>query len=197
MDTIINFDSLDAVFLYIAAFFGAFIVAVWLSLIIWTYRDIRSRSRDRVLQILSTLIVALLTIPGMVVYLILRPKSTLDETYQKTLEEEALLTAIESKNICPGCSAELRDDWQICAFCHTRIKKICVECSRLLELPWQICPYCATPTPGSPHTVVELEEDLPPDDTEPSDDEVDVIDDSVEHSFESNELTDDKIEEEN
>ena len=30
----------------ILAFMGAFMVALWLSMIIWTFKDVRSRSRD-------------------------------------------------------------------------------------------------------------------------------------------------------
>jgi len=166
MDPIIDLNSLDEVFVYISAFFGAFLVALWLSSVFWTYRDIRSRSRDRIIQIVSAIIVAVLTLPGLAIYLILRPKGTLDETYQKTLEEEALLTEIESRKVCPGCGSVIHADWQICAYCHTRIKKICSHCGQLLELPWQMCPYCATPTPGSPHSVIELEEEIPEESSE-------------------------------
>jgi hypothetical protein len=65
MDSILDLSSLDRVFLYLSAFLGAFIVALWLGFIFWTHRDIRSRSQDRSIQILSTLIVALLTLPGL------------------------------------------------------------------------------------------------------------------------------------
>jgi RNA polymerase subunit RPABC4/transcription elongation factor Spt4 len=155
MQPFIDLDSLGEIFIYLSAFFGAFLAALWLSLIFWTYRDIRSRTRDRAIQILATLLVALMTIPGLALYLILRPKITLFEAYQRTLEEEALLSEIESRKVCPGCGSVIQRDWQVCAYCHTRIQKVCTHCGRLLELPWQICPYCSTPVPGSPHDVVE------------------------------------------
>jgi len=187
MDSILDLSSLDRVFLYLSAFLGAFIVTLWLSFIFWTYRDIRSRSQDRAIQILSTLIVALLTLPGLLIYLILRPKETLDETYQKTLEEEALLASIESRNVCPGCGAVVQSDWQVCAYCHTRIRKICTSCGRYLELPWQMCPYCATPVPGSPDTILERDEELP-------EEVMDASDDVLEDSYSSMDVIDDKLE---
>ena len=49
--------------LVLAAFAGAFIVALWVALIIWTYRDIRSRHRDRLVHILAAVLVALLNLP--------------------------------------------------------------------------------------------------------------------------------------
>jgi RNA polymerase subunit RPABC4/transcription elongation factor Spt4 len=165
MEPFIDFDSLGEVFVYLSAFFGAFLAAFWLSLIFWTYRDIRSRTRDRIIHVLASALVTLLNLPGLLIYLILRPKATLVEAYQRTLEEEALLTEIETRRVCPGCGSTIDQDWQICAYCHTRIQKVCTTCGRLLELPWQICPYCATPIPGSPHTVIEIEEEPSLDDS--------------------------------
>ena len=77
--------------LVLTAFGGAFLAALWISLVVWTYRDIRTRARDPLVQTLATLLVAVLNLPGVLVYLILRPTRTLEEEYQKTLEEEALL----------------------------------------------------------------------------------------------------------
>src|SRR5574337_1408384 len=94
-----NLDSLTDYILVSVAFFGAFLSALWLSLIIWTFRDMRARSRDVFAQILAALVVALLTLPGLVVYLILRPPRTLAETYEQSLEEEALLQEIDRKSV--------------------------------------------------------------------------------------------------
>ncbi|OQX64598.1 MAG: hypothetical protein B6I38_07440 [Anaerolineaceae bacterium 4572_5.1] len=134
--------------LALTGFGGAFLAALWVSLVIWTYRDIRNRARDQLAQILSTLLVGLLNLPGVLVYLVLRPPRTLEEEYQRTLEEEALLAAIEDQSLCPGCERRVKDDWKICPNCQTKLKKNCHECGKLMELPWNICPYCGTPEPG-------------------------------------------------
>lgn len=134
--------------LVITGFGGAFIAALWVSLVIWTYRDIKSRARDNLVFILAPLVVALLSLPGFLIYLVLRPQSTLEEEYQKTLEEEALLQAIEDQPVCPGCERQISSDWQICPNCQTKLRKPCQKCGKLMELPWNICPYCATPEYG-------------------------------------------------
>jgi RNA polymerase subunit RPABC4/transcription elongation factor Spt4 len=134
--------------LILTAFGGAFLAALWLSLVVWTYRDIRTRTRDPLLQTLATLLVTVLNLPGVVVYMILRPPRTLEEDYQHTLEEEALLQALEDLPLCPGCERRVRDEWQVCPNCHTKLKKPCHNCTRLMELPWNICPFCGTPAPG-------------------------------------------------
>jgi RNA polymerase subunit RPABC4/transcription elongation factor Spt4 len=158
-----SFDPtfLSNLLLILTGFGGAFIAALWIALVIWTYRDIRSRARDPLVQILSTLLVAVLNLPGILVYLILRPQRTLEEEYQRTLEEEALLQVLEDLPLCPGCERRVKDDWQVCPNCHTKLKKACNECGKLMELSWNLCPYCGTPAPGMRHdTAVSMEEAL-------------------------------------
>ena len=130
-------------------FAAAFLAALWLSLIFWTFRDIRSRSRDPFMRILAVIIVALLSLPGVLVHLILRPTRTLEEDYQHTLEEEALLQSLEDAALCPGCSRHVQKDWVACPNCHVKLKKTCSHCGKAIELPWELCPYCGNPVPGA------------------------------------------------
>ena len=146
--------------LVLTAFGGAFLAALWVALVIWTYRDIRARARDPLVQILSALLVAVLSLPGVLVYLILRPARTLEEEYQHTLEEESLLQALEELPLCPGCERRVKDDWQVCPNCHTKLKKECQHCGKLMELPWNICPYCGTPVPGMRQESIDMDEAL-------------------------------------
>jgi RNA polymerase subunit RPABC4/transcription elongation factor Spt4 len=134
--------------LVLTGFTGAFLAALWVALAIWTYRDIRSRARDRLVHFLATLLVAVLNLPGILVYLVLRPPRTLEQEYQQTLEEEALLQSIEDQPVCPGCERHVEEDWMICPTCQTKLRKSCQECGKLMEITWNICPYCGTPAPG-------------------------------------------------
>jgi RNA polymerase subunit RPABC4/transcription elongation factor Spt4 len=120
------------------------LTAFWLAMVIWVYRDMRSRSRDLIAQLGMSLMVAILTLPGLLIYLFLRPRETLGEAYERSLEEEALLQEIEEKPTCPGCSQRVEDKWQACPHCFTRLKKPCSHCHQMLDLSWQLCPYCAT-----------------------------------------------------
>jgi RNA polymerase subunit RPABC4/transcription elongation factor Spt4 len=129
-----------------AALFAAFLTAVWISVVIWAFRDIRARSRDIFAQILATLMVLiffpLFPFPGLILYLFLRPRESLAEVYERSLEEEALLQGIEERLACPGCNRRIEEDYMICPTCHTRLKKACPACGHLLHLRWNICPYC-------------------------------------------------------
>jgi RNA polymerase subunit RPABC4/transcription elongation factor Spt4 len=150
MQSILN--NLGAILLVVVAFLGAFLVALWVSLIIWTFRDARARSRDPFAQLLAALMAAIFGPLGMFIFLILRPHETLAEAYERSLEEEALLQDIEERLVCPGCKQTVQDDFQLCPSCHTRLKKVCPSCGELLRLRWNICPYCGT-SPSAPHMV--------------------------------------------
>lgn len=134
----------EDIILAITVYAGLIVIAFWLALVIWTFRDMRARSRDTLAQLGMALLVAVLTVPGLLIYLLLRPRETLSEAYERSLEEEALLQNIEDKPKCPGCSQRVQDNWQACPHCHTRLKKPCVRCGNMLELSWQLCPYCAS-----------------------------------------------------
>jgi len=139
----------------VLAFGGAFFIALWLSLIIWTYRDVRSRSRDVFAIILATLMVVIFGPLGLILYFLLRPPVTLAELYERSLEEEALLQDLEERPRCPDCSRQVKDEWILCPDCHTTLKKICPNCHNGLHLSWNVCPFCgthvATPAAGHDH----------------------------------------------
>jgi RNA polymerase subunit RPABC4/transcription elongation factor Spt4 len=155
-------SALSNFFLILTAWAAAFLAALWLSLVFWAYRDIKSRARDPLARILAVLVVAVLFLPGIVIYLILRPRLTLEEEYQQTLEEEALLQSIEESPICPGCGRRVKDNWLVCPNCHTKLRKTCHHCGRLMELPWNLCPFCGNPAPGMRREHLTLDEALRP-----------------------------------
>ena len=134
---------------------GAVFTAFWLGTIIWTYKDTRARSRDPLASVAASLMVAVLPFAGVVVYLMLRPHETLADAYERSLEEEALLQEIEEKPACPGCGRSVKHEWQVCPYCHTKLKKPCFHCGQVLELSWNICPYCATPQVGYAEQTLE------------------------------------------
>ena len=142
-DTLLNYITTGFII------FLALFVALWMSLIVWAYRDMRLRSRDLFAQILTVLVVTLLPVIGILIYLILRPTETLAEAFERSLLEETLLQEIENKPHCPGCSRQVQKEWQICPYCHVRLKRQCFNCQELVEMQWSVCPFCATEQPSN------------------------------------------------
>jgi RNA polymerase subunit RPABC4/transcription elongation factor Spt4 len=161
-----NWNNVSLVVLGLSAAISALLVGLWVSLVIWTFRDMRARSRDAFAQLLAALMVLVLGPAGAILYLLLRPRETLAEKYERSLEEEALLQDIEERQICPGCKQPIESDYMLCPVCHTRLRQACVHCGRLIHPRWGTCPYCATsqkPVPGvdkAGHvTLLDLEEE--------------------------------------
>jgi RNA polymerase subunit RPABC4/transcription elongation factor Spt4 len=121
-----------------------FFVVFWLSTVMWTFRDIRARTQDSLSQIMSTVLAAVFPIAGLLIYMILRPRQTLAEIYERQLEEESLLAEMTERQTCNNCHARVESDFQICPSCGQKLKRSCPKCERLLELRWMFCPYCAT-----------------------------------------------------
>ena len=138
--------TIDAIiargFQLLLALTGAYTIALWFALIVWTFRDIEARSRSVVAQLFSTLLVVLFFVPGALIYFLLRPKETLDETFGRALEEEYLLQDLEDLRLCPTCHRPVQDDFVACPHCFTELRHTCHSCNRLVDVSWSICAYC-------------------------------------------------------
>jgi RNA polymerase subunit RPABC4/transcription elongation factor Spt4 len=124
------------------AVIGAITAALIGGLTIWAFRDIRSRTRDILVQILATVMVGVVPIAGILVYFMLRPRETLAEGYVRALEEESLLASIEHQEFCPSCGRRVDADMVFCPTCHTKLRNPCPHCGRAVHLSWDLCPYC-------------------------------------------------------
>jgi len=134
---------------------GTWLLLLWLSIIVWVYRDIRERTRDLGLQVLAVFVVMMFfpafNIPGLALYLMMRPRETLEEAYARSLEEEALLREIGDEGLCPSCRRFVERSWRVCPFCQTQLKDVCVECQQLLSFNWVVCPFCTAERKGAAH----------------------------------------------
>lgn len=136
---------------------GLWVVLLWLAIIVWTYRDVRSRTRDPLLQVLAIFLVLMFFIPGLALYLLVRPQETLEEGYARSLEEEALLREIGEEGACPTCRRFVERDFLVCPFCQAHLKEVCTSCGRLLSFTWLACPYCGTARPSVAEAVAPSE----------------------------------------
>jgi RNA polymerase subunit RPABC4/transcription elongation factor Spt4 len=138
-------QQIDAIIQIAMALVGAYVAALWFCLIVWTFRDIQKRSGDVFVQILATLLVLLFNVPGLILYLILRPPESLNDAHARGLAEAALTQEIAAQAACPRCRASIDADFRICPVCQTALRQPCPGCARLVRLDWVACPYCTRP----------------------------------------------------
>jgi RNA polymerase subunit RPABC4/transcription elongation factor Spt4 len=132
---------------------GTYVIVMWVASIYWTYRDSGARSRDPWVQLLSTSAVAVFNFPGLLLYLILRPKLTLAERYEQQLEAEALLHEIQDQPTCPRCRRGVERDFLACPYCGTSLRVACERCSKALAFGWVICPFCGAERQQAPRPI--------------------------------------------
>jgi RNA polymerase subunit RPABC4/transcription elongation factor Spt4 len=125
-----------------------YVAVLWVTLVFWAYRDIRQRSRDPIVQFVAVLLVLVFFLPGHWIYLILRPRYTLTELYERSLEEEALLQDLEDQKACPTCKRRVQDEFLLCPSCRTHLKEPCRQCTKPLSYAWVSCPYCGMEKPA-------------------------------------------------
>jgi RNA polymerase subunit RPABC4/transcription elongation factor Spt4 len=137
--------SLEATLRLAGMLILAYVLILWLGAIVWVYRDIRNRTNDQTSQLIAVLLVALFNLPGLMVYLVIRPQSTMADAYERSLEAEALLHELQlSATACQGCHRPIEDDFNICPHCRTVLREPCRNCGKAIRTSWNACPYCAT-----------------------------------------------------
>ena len=123
----------------------AYVLVLWLSAIVWVYRDVRTRIADDVSQWIAVLLVAVFNVPGLIVYLVIRPQATIADAYERSLEAEAIVHELQmTANSCQNCRRPIEDDFHVCPHCRTNLREACRNCGRAVRTSWVTCPYCAT-----------------------------------------------------
>lgn len=144
--------SLEATLKLIGAIFASYAIVLWVSAVVWTYRDVRTRTGDPLSQAVAVLLVGLFNLPGLIVYLVIRPQETIADAYERSLEAEAILHELQlDSNACQTCRRPVEMDFNVCPYCKTLLREPCKACSRAIRTNWLACPYCAVDrTPQRP-----------------------------------------------
>lgn len=122
----------------------AYVLALWFAMVLWTYRDAKARTVNQQAQAGAVALVALANVPGLLLYLALRPPDQLAESFNRQLEAEAFLHEIEKADACPSCGRSIAEAFVACPYCRARLQEPCAACGRNLRNGWTLCPYCGT-----------------------------------------------------
>ncbi len=124
---------------------GLYWAALWLAVTFWAARDARIRSGSWTFSMAAVLLVGLGSLPGLAVYMLIRPRSTQRQRYLRTLQEEALQRLLSEEEHCPACKRVVRSEYLVCPACLMQLKRSCHACSKPLSEDWQVCPFCMVP----------------------------------------------------
>jgi len=125
-----------------------YVLLLWLGTAYWAFRDMQARTENPLLPYFAAGLIIFFTpvlfIFAVVLYLIVRPRETLAEVYERSLAEETLLAEVEKNQLCPVCRDRVESDWLVCPNCRTRLHRVCPSCNRLAEPSWPLCAYCGS-----------------------------------------------------
>jgi hypothetical protein len=125
-----------------------YVLLLWLGTAYWAFRDMQARTENPLLPYFAAGLIIFFTpvlfIFAVVLYLIVRPRETLAEVYERSLAEETLLAEVEKNQLCPVCRDRVESDWLVCPNCRTRLHRVCPSCNRLAEPSWSLCAYCGS-----------------------------------------------------
>lgn len=123
-----------------------YVVLLWLGTAYWAFRDMQARTENPILPYFAAALIIfftpLLFVFAVILYLIVRPRETMAEVYERSLAEESLLAEVERNELCPVCRDRIETDWLVCPNCRTRLHRVCPGCNRLADPTWPLCAYC-------------------------------------------------------
>jgi hypothetical protein len=139
----VNFDFVIKGLVILFIFF-------WVIVIGWVWTDAGERSTNISFKVLSALLVAILNIPGLIIYLIIRPKQTIAEIYWSDLERRYLKYETAELGDCYECGFQLQPGFVNCPNCSAVIKVKCDGCGVFIDKDWRYCPFCSAKNNSNP-----------------------------------------------
>jgi len=124
---------------------------IWIAILVWVIKDINNRTSSILLQIISILIILILTPFGVFIYLLIRPGKTLFEKYYEEIEDNLDMISefvedktkdLEKRNHCSECHTPVSLDFKFCPNCKSNLKVECGGCKKDILEGWKVCPYC-------------------------------------------------------
>jgi double zinc ribbon protein len=162
-----------------------YVVLLWLGTAYWAFRDMQARTENPILPYFAAALIIfftpLLFMFAVVLFLIVRPRETLAEVYERSLAEESLLAEVEKNELCPVCRDRVDAEWLVCPNCRTRLHRVCPTCNRLAEPSWPLCAFCGTDFGREPR-MTRSRGTVPVATIAPPDDDASAADATAEHA---------------
>lgn len=117
-------------------------IVFWVVVLGWVWTDSGDRVSSKLFRVLSVIIVAILLFPGLIIYLLIRPKATIEDIYWADLERRYLKFETTDLGDCPKCGFQLQPGFIVCPACGEKLKEKCAGCEAFIDKSWRYCPAC-------------------------------------------------------
>lgn len=121
----------------LAGLFGLALLAVWILILIWVYKDAEKRGMSGPIWVLVVFFVHLI---GLLIYFIVRSDHPIRASGGAS--PTAAPAAPASGDSCPKCGKPADKDHVYCPACGEALKKTCPKCKREVQREWKACPNC-------------------------------------------------------
>jgi hypothetical protein len=122
-------QSLGGFFRFIPfVFMPLALLALWVFVIVWVYRDAQKRGMN---GLLWALLVLIGNIVGLIIYLIIR-------------NEASLRVQAPPGEKCPSCGKQVGTGFAYCPHCGRPMRAVCPSCKKPIDAGWKVCPNCGT-----------------------------------------------------
>lgn len=123
---------------------GVVVLIFWLVLIGWVWVDSGERTSNMTVRVIYLVLVTLLNIPGLIIYLIIRPSETIEQIYWADLERRYLKYETSELGDCSKCGSQLFPGYVYCTNCGNEIKRKCQTCGVLIGKSAKFCQHCGS-----------------------------------------------------
>ena len=125
-------DVLSYIILYLAI--------LWLLFSLWAMKDISSRTTNPVAIVTVFFMVLIFNFPALMIYLLLRPESTLEES--RALDVYRISQLDSQLTTCSNCTNIIRNEYDHCTVCGSSLATSCFSCEKRINPIWTNCAHC-------------------------------------------------------
>ncbi|MCX6561214.1 MAG: zinc ribbon domain-containing protein [Candidatus Aminicenantes bacterium] len=123
-----------------AGFFGLLLLAFWIAIVVWVYKDAEKRGMNAIVWALVAFFVHFV---GVIIYLLVRsehPIRARDSAQAGPTTVQPPAPAAPPR--CPKCGQTTDTRHTFCPACGERIKPVCPACGKDVQAGWKACPNC-------------------------------------------------------
>lgn len=129
-------------FTLIGQIVGLMLTVMWVFTVIWVWHDSGERTASLPFRVIMSLFVLPFNVPGLVIYLMIRPTQTIEQVYWSELERKYLVYETAELDDCTNCGHQLMPGFNNCPQCAHEVRIECSGCGVMIDTDFKYCPHC-------------------------------------------------------